>query len=187
MNKLFILAILPILFIGCVGQNNSPAFNSKVAANKNLNTNNMKISSTAFISGDKIPMKYTCDGNGVNPPLTFSEVPADAKSLVLIMDDPDAVKPAGKVWDHWIIWNIMPLTTGIAEDSVPKGIVGMNSGGRQAYGPPCPPDGQHRYFFKLYALNALLDLPFNSGQVAVIKAMEGYIIDRAELTGVYSR
>lgn len=187
MNKLFILVTLPIFLAGCVSQTSNSVIDSISNVNKNLNTNTMKISSSAFVSGDKIPMKYTCDGNSVNPPLAFSEVPADTKSLVLIMDDPDAVKVAGKVWDHWVVWNIMPQTTNIAEDSVPPGIVGMNSGGRQAYGAPCPPNGEHRYFFKLYALNALLDLPFNSGQAVVVRAMEGHIIAQAELGGVYSR
>lgn len=172
---------------GCGNQTSNSVINSSLNINKDLNTNIMQISSTAFGAGTKIPMKYTCDGNGVNPPLSFSEVPEGTKSLVLIMDDPDAAKVSGKIWDHWVIWNIMPQTTNITEDSVPKGIVGMNSGGRQAYGPPCPPNGEHQYFFKLYALNTLLDLPFNSSQTAVMKAMEGHILAQAELSGVYSR
>src|SRR3989338_8309084 len=116
----------------------------------------MNLTSLAFQHQGKIPSKYTCDGADVNPPLAISDVPPNAKSLVLIMDDPDALKPAGKVWDHWIVWNIDPNKNIIYDNTVP-GIQGVNSVGKNSYGGPRPPDGTHRYFFKLYALDTKLN------------------------------
>ncbi|PWB38689.1 MAG: YbhB/YbcL family Raf kinase inhibitor-like protein [Parcubacteria group bacterium] len=147
----------------------------------------MNITSTAFQNNDLIPAKYTCDGQNINPPLSFAEIPEGTQSLVLIMDDPDAIKPAGKVWDHWLVWNIMPGNLSIAEDTKPAGIVGMNSGGKQAYGGPCPPDGEHSYVFTLYALDNLLDLPFNSTKADVLKEIQGHVLDTAQLIGIYKR
>ena len=120
----------------------------------------MNIISPAFSEGEEIPKIYTCDGNNINPPLEFSEVPENAKSLVLIMDDPDVprnLKPDG-IFDHWVVFNIPPEITKIDENSKPLGIVGKNSAGQSEYTGPCPPDRKHRYFFKLYALDSLLEL-----------------------------
>lgn len=145
----------------------------------------MKIESAAFGHNQAIPSKYTCDGQNVNPPLTFSDVPSDAKSLVLINDDPDA--PAG-TWVHWTVWNISSQTTEIAEDSVPQGSVeGVTSFGKPGYGGPCPPSGTHRYFFKLYALDTTLDLDQSATKQDLEKAMEGHILAEASLIGLYSR
>lgn len=148
---------------------------------------NMKIKSRAFEEGEKIPSKYTCDGENINPPLEISEVPGNAKSLVLIMDDPDAVKPAGKVWDHWLVWNIPPSTTEILEGREPEGVHGKGTAGNKEYYGPCPPDAEHRYFFKIYALDNMLDIPEGSTKAVLEKAMEGHIIDMAELIGRYQR
>lgn len=147
----------------------------------------MQISSTAFEPDANIPRKYTCDGENISPPLAFSDIPAAAQSLVLIMDDPDALKPAGKVWDHWLVWNISPTTITLAEGANPPGIVGYNSGGKKSYSGPCPPDGEHRYFFKLYALDTDLDLPFNATKSDIEKAMSGHILEQVQLMGRYSR
>ncbi|MCL5666597.1 MAG: YbhB/YbcL family Raf kinase inhibitor-like protein [Patescibacteria group bacterium] len=147
--------------------------------------NNMKIESQAFKDGENIPAKYTCDGEGVNPPLEFGNVPAEAKSLALIMDDPDA---PGKTWTHWLVWNIDPAVSRIAENSVPEGAMqGQASSGQNNYGGPCPPSGTHRYYFKVYALDAKLDIPSYSDQAALEQAMDGHIIGQAELVGLYSR
>lgn len=150
----------------------------------------MQITSAAFEHNQSMPSTYTCDGEGVNPPLHFSDVPAAAKSLVLLMDDPDVpkdLKPDG-MWDHWVIYNIEPTVTDIAENSTPPGIVGVNSGNTQAYYGACPPDRQHRYFFKLYALDSTLTLdPENATKQAVEEAMEGHVIEKAELIGLYER
>ena len=147
----------------------------------------MKLTSSAFNTGGIIPLKYTCDGDNISPPLTISDVPDGTKSLILIMDDPDAVQPAGKVWDHWIIWNIAPFTREIFEGQEPRGVHGKGTGGNTSYKGPCPPDRVHRYFFKLYALNTGLSLAAGSSKAELEKAMKGRILARAELMGRYER
>ena len=145
----------------------------------------MKILSPAFEANQTIPPKYTCDGENINPPLQIYDVPAGAKSLVLIFDDPDA--PMG-TWVHWTIWNIPPETKEIGENSAPIGAVeGITSFGSRGYGGPCPPSGTHRYFFKLYALDAMLDLPQSAKASDIKKAMKSHILDNAELIGLYKR
>ncbi len=144
----------------------------------------MKLTSPAFRHNETIPSKYTCDGENINPPLEISGVPKDAKSLVLIVDDPDA---PSKTWTHWIVYNISPETKEIIENSTPGGTQGMNDFGKSEWGGPCPPSGTHRYFFKLYALNKTLDLPNNITKEQLEKAIEGAILDTAELIGVYKR
>lgn len=152
----------------------------------------MKLTSPAFTDGGKIPSKYTCDSQNINPPLTFSDVPEDAKSLVLIMDDPDIPdfvkdKFGIKVWDHWVVFNIPPTTKGVMEGKNLPGKLGKNTGGKNAYGGPCPPDREHRYFFKLYALDTHLDLPEGAAKAEVEKAMKGHILAEAKLMGKYER
>ena len=145
----------------------------------------MTIESTAFKNEEEIPSKYTCDGEAINPPLTIKNVPENAKSLTLIVDDPDA--PSG-TWDHWILWNIPKEVMQIAEGSTPMGaVVGKNSSGENSYGPPCPPSGAHRYYFRLYALDALLNLSSNSNSDDLRGAMEGHVLAEAELMGRYQR
>jgi len=145
----------------------------------------MKILSPAFEANQTIPPKYTCDGENINPPLQIYDVPAGAKSLVLIFDDPDA--PMG-TWVHWTIWNIPPETKEIGKNSAPIGVVeGMTSFGKKGYGGPCPPSGTHRYFFKLYALDKALDLPPSAKASDIEKAMTGHILDKTELIGLYQR
>lgn len=139
---------------------------------------------SVFEQGQAIPEKYTADGQDINPPLDITGIPDTAKSLVLIVDDPDA--PAG-LWVHWLVFNI-PTTDRIEEDSVPRdSIQGTNSWGKTSYGGPSPPSGTHRYFFKIYALDNELDLSSSSEKDNVEKAMEGHILDHAELMGTYSR
>ncbi|MBI4250114.1 YbhB/YbcL family Raf kinase inhibitor-like protein [Candidatus Uhrbacteria bacterium] len=149
----------------------------------------MKITSTAFENNGSIPAVYTCDGSGINPPLVFSEILPEAKGLALLMDDPDVPKSirSDGMWDHWVVWNMPPSTQGIGEGEMPPGIVGRNTGGGQDYYNPCPPDGEHRYFFKLYALDIMLDLPAISSKADVEKAMQGHILAATELIGLYRR
>jgi Raf kinase inhibitor-like YbhB/YbcL family protein len=144
---------------------------------------------SVFESQQPIPAKYTCDGENVSPPLKFLQIPAGAKSLVLIVDDTDA--PNG-TFDHWIVWNLPPnvneLTEGAEElnqlSSRPK--QGINGFGKSYYGGPCPPSGKpHHYHFKLYALNSALSLPESSPKHEVEKAMQGHILEHAELIGTY--
>ena len=145
----------------------------------------MKIISTAFQNNTKIPSIYTCDGENVNPPLEFVDVPSNGKSLVLIVDDPDA--PA-KTWVHWVVYNINPKTTRVDENSIPQdGTLGITDFGKSVYGGPCPHSGTHHYFFKLYALNSLLNLRSRATKDQVEKAMQGHIIEKSELIGLYSR
>lgn len=149
----------------------------------------MKIESSAFEHNQSIPSKYTCDGENINPPLSFSDVPANTKSLALIMDDPDVprtIRPDG-MWDHWLIWNMPPETTVINENSTLPGVVGKNTGGQFGYQGPCPPDREHRYFFKLYALDAMLNLNPQSTKQDLERAMEGHILEKVELIGLYNR
>lgn len=147
------------------------------------------ITSSAFTHNGSIPSVYTCDGNGISPSLSFSNIPAETKSLVLIVDDPDvptSIRSDG-MFDHWVVWNIPPSTTGIGEGKTPDGMIGRNTSGTVTYYNPCPPDREHRYFFKLYALDTMLDLPIGSSKVDVERAMQGHILDQAELIGRYQR
>jgi len=140
------------------------------------------VKSPAFENNGFIPSKYTCDGEDVNPPLRIEGIPEGTKTLALIVDDPDA--PMG-TWDHWIVWNIPPVEE-IKEDSVP-GVEGLNDFNKHSYGGPCPPSGTHRYFFKVYALDTELDLSPNARKEDLEKAMEGHILAKGELVGLYSR
>lgn len=149
----------------------------------------MKIVSSAFDDRGTIPERYTCDGDGINPSLSFLDIPQNAQSLVLIVEDPDVPRELREdgMWNHWIVWNIPTSFNSLEEDSVPSGVVGRNTGGDFNYYPPCPPFGQHRYFFKLYALDAELSLDPDTSKEELILAMRGHVIDMAELMGLYSR
>ncbi len=149
----------------------------------------MEITSSAFAAGGAIPAQYTCDGKNISVPLAFSGVPAGAKSLALTMDDPDVpknLKPDG-MFDHWVVFNMPPDTAGIAENSTPPGVQGSNGAGKAAYTGPCPPDREHRYFFKLYALDIMLDLPAGATKAQIEAAVQGHVLTQAELMGRYNR
>jgi Raf kinase inhibitor-like YbhB/YbcL family protein len=144
----------------------------------------MTLTSQAFRYGNPIPAKYTCDGDGVNPHLVIHAVPEAARSLALVMDDPDA--PNG-LWVHWVLWDIPPETAEIREHTVPFGAEqGLNSWGNRSYGGPCPPSGEHRYFFRLYALDSRLRLPVETTKDDLERSMEGHILATAELMGTYA-
>jgi Raf kinase inhibitor-like YbhB/YbcL family protein len=143
----------------------------------------LSVMSPTFENNQLIPAKYTCDGDNVNPPLAIDGVPEGTKTLALIVDDPDA--PMG-TWDHWIVWNIPATTSKIAENTVP-GTEGMNDSKRRSYGGPCPPSGTHRYFFKVYALDVKLDLSSTARKRDVEKAMQGHVLAKGELVGLYRR
>ena len=145
----------------------------------------MKIKTTAFQEGGNIPSKFTCDGADANPPLRFEGAPAEAKSLALIADDPDA---PGGLFTHWLVWNIDPKTTSVEENSAPSnGVQGKNDFGKSGYGGPCPPSGTHRYVFKIFALDRQLDLAADSKRAQLDAQMRGHIIAQGELMGRYSR
>lgn len=147
----------------------------------------MRIESSAFKHQKPIPKKYTCEGEDVSPPLTFSDIPKNTKSLVLIVDDPDA--PRG-TFDHWILWGLPGNLTTLAEGAPIKKPVlqGKNHFQEVRYRGPCPPPGSpHRYFFKLFALDTVLSLAEGSSKSQILDAMEGHILGKAELIGTYQR
>jgi len=147
-----------------------------------ISTTLIRVNSPAFKHEDFIPARYTCEGEDISPPLELDDVPAEARSLVLIVEDPDA--PNG-TFDHWISWNI-PIMKTIAENSNP-GISGTNGFGKTGYGGPCPPSGAHRYFFRVYALDTTLDLPAGARKNQVLEAMENHVLAMGELMGKYQK
>jgi Raf kinase inhibitor-like YbhB/YbcL family protein len=158
------------------------------------NAMTMTITSTAFAANASIPKAYTCEGKDVSPPLAWSGVPANAKSLALIVDDPDAPDPAAPrmTWVHWVLYNIPVTAHGLPEAlstaRLPAGTLeGLNDWQRTGYGGPCPPVGRHRYFHKLYALDAVLPDLKRPNKVALEKAMKGHVLAEAQLIGTYQK
>jgi Raf kinase inhibitor-like YbhB/YbcL family protein len=152
------------------------------------------LTSPAFRAGTGIPHAYTCDGDDVSPPLAWANVPPNAKSLALIVEDPDAPDPAApqRIWLHWLMYNIPPdtksLPPAVRQPDLPAGTrEGVNDWKRIGYGGPCPPVGRHRYFHKLYALDLVLPDLGNPGRAELEEAMRGHIIEQAELIGLYAR
>jgi len=150
----------------------------------------INVESSAFKEGQSIPKQYTCDGVNISPPLEWKGVPKNAKTLAIICDDPDA--PAG-TWVHWVVYNLSANDMGLIENTPATekltggGLQGKNDFGKIAYGGPCPPSGMHRYFFKMYALDAELDLRPGATKSDLLKAMEGHIVAQGQLMGTYSR
>jgi Raf kinase inhibitor-like YbhB/YbcL family protein len=154
----------------------------------------MTIASTAFTDGGEIPTRYTCEGDDVSPPLAWSGVPADAKTLVLIVDDPDAPDPAAPrmTWVHWVLYNLPPDCRGLPEGTtsakLPAGSgEGINDWNRTGYGGPCPPIGRHRYFHKLYALDTRLGGLAQPNKATIEAIMKGHVIAEAQLIGTYQK
>jgi len=145
----------------------------------------IKIQSSAFENSGTIPRKYTCDGQSLIPPIQVSNVPSEAKSLALTIEDPDA--PSG-TWDHFVMWNLPAKDFNTTSGNVPEGVIGKGTSGKMYYIAPCPPRGQmHRYFFKLYVLDTLLDIPVSSNKSQLLKNIEGHVMGKAEMYGTYSR
>ncbi len=144
--------------------------------------NELTVKSAAFENNKQIPSKFTCDGAGINPPLTIQGVPEKAKSLALIMEDPDA--PAG-LFIHWVVWNIS--SDGVVKEHASPGAEGLNSAKKRGYFGPCPPSGTHRYFFKVYALDTMLSLTQFDEKEDLENAMEGHVLAQGELIGLYRR
>ena len=142
---------------------------------------NLQLTSSAFSYGDEIPRQFGYKNGNEEPPLTINGIPEGTKSLALIMDDPDAMGAVGKVWVHWVVWNINPDTKQFND-----ALEGMTDFGEVGYGGPAPPDKRHTYVFKLYALDTKLDLSNESTKADLEKAMEGHIIEQATLTGTYA-
>ncbi len=180
----FTLVFLSLLFIiSTITSCKEKIATEEVSIEEKVGKGVMKIESPSFRNNEMIPSKYTCDGANVNPPLLISGTPEDAKSLVLIVDDPDA---PSKTWVHWVVWNIDPNTKEIPENTIPEGAVeGMTDFGKQGYGGPCPPSGIHHYHFKIYALDITISLDSSASVVDIKEAMQGHILDSAELIGLY--
>jgi Raf kinase inhibitor-like YbhB/YbcL family protein len=178
-----VIAIIAIgAFVGLRPRNNNGGIIDLSPKNKGAN---MQITSSAFNDNESIPAVYTCKGQGINPPLAIAGVPAQAKSLVLIMHDPDA--PSGD-YSHWLVWNISPQTTTITENSAPAGAVeGPNGSGNNKYAGPCPPSGTHHYKFDLYALDDMVNLPAASSRQDVDSAMSSHVLAHSTLTGLFGQ
>jgi len=177
------VALLTLFAAGCQGAGPFPGEEGGAPMS-------FELISEAFAYGEPIPRRYTCDGDDVSPPLRWGDPPAETRSFVLIMDDPDA--PMG-TWDHWVLFDIpaeaRALPEAVPPDAEPAtgGRHGRNSWQRLGYGGPCPPRGTHRYFFRLYALDTVLDLPAGVDKGRVMRVMEGHVLAQAELMGTYSR
>jgi Raf kinase inhibitor-like YbhB/YbcL family protein len=145
----------------------------------------MEIISPNFVNGGEMPQKYSCESENINPEIVIENIPTETKSLVLIMDDPDA--PRG-IFNHWLIWNIGPNVNKIGEDSVPQNaVVGTNTAGKNKYSGPCPPSGTHRYIFKIFALDSEIDLAPTAEKGELEQAIKNHILEQAELIGLYTR
>ncbi len=147
----------------------------------------LTLTSPAFDDGARIPDQHGYTRDNISPPLRISGVPDAAASLVLVMDDPDAVEPAGKVWDHWILYNVPPDTAAIEEGAAPdEAVAGTNDYGERGYGGPNPPDREHTYRFRLYAVDTQLDIDAGATKETVLDAVEDHVIAEASLTGTFA-
>lgn len=188
---LFMIMAIVILTAGCTTDNNGESqedsgdlvYGSDEDAQANYSgVDDIMISSSAFEDEGKIPSKYTCDGQNLNPPLEFGNVPNGTQSLALIVTDPDS--PSGN-FVHWVVWNVAP-GSGIDEGSVP-GVVGRNSYGKATYNGPCPSSGTHDYIFRVFALDTKLELESGSKVDELEEAMQGHVISEGQMTGKYGR
>lgn len=179
LSAIAIFPLLMILLSAC--QQKSPQ-----NQNARIPQPSLILKSAAFSAGNDIPQKYSCDGEDISPPLAWSNTPEGTQSFALIFDDPDA--PNG-TWDHWLIYNLPGSLSSLSENaSLPaKAGLGQNSWKKREYGGPCPPSGTHRYFFKLYALDTMLNFDSPPDKQTLLKAMEGHIWGEAELMGTFTR
>lgn len=185
-----VLALSVAALAGCpgpIGEVGTSAGKDGPLAGDATELGDLDLTSPAFDDEGPIPREYGRHQRDVNPPLAIAGVPADAGSLILVMDDPDAVEPAGKVWLHWLVWNIDPARERIPEDWDGGGAVeGENDFDERGYGGPAPPDGKHTYRFKLYAADRTLDLPASASRARVGEAIDGHVLARTHLEGTYA-
>jgi Raf kinase inhibitor-like YbhB/YbcL family protein len=190
MNKnivfhIFVTAFALIAISACTGQKAEQNVSKNTTQINPVTNITMKIESPAFNNNGLYPFRYTCDGEDISPPLKISAVPAAAKSLVLIVDDPDA---SSGDFVHWTVFNIDPATAEISEGKVAPGATeGITDFGSSGYGGPCPPSGVHHYRFTLYALDTILTLPQSSKKQDIEKAMNAHVLDQSLLVGLYQR
>jgi len=196
MSKTTIVCLLTIIVIVSASCRSDLSRSSNGSPNLNQTSTpgrkspQIKVTSSAFQSGGMIPKEHTCDGANISPQLAWDTVPENTKSFALIVDDPDA---PSRTWVHWIVFNIPPNTRALTEN-VPVGATlaggakqGTNDFPKAGYGGPCPPNGSHRYYFKLYALDTELGLDSSATKDQVLKAMEGHVLAEGELMGKYQR
>jgi len=198
------LGVLLLLTIACKRETPSVSDSSVFAASSTAPADTgsgrestpmaIKVTSSAFQQGGSIPVKYTCEGQDISPPLAWSGAPSSAKTIAMIVDDPDAPNPAKpqRVYVHWVVYNIPAATHSLSENAsksgLPKGAVqGKNDWGNTGYGGPCPPIGRHRYFFKLYALDTELTGLSAPTKADLERAMKGHVVDSGELMGTYQK
>ena len=181
MALLFLLALVVSALSGCTAADEQleEAEETEVVA-----YNLLTLRSPAFAEGEAIPPRHTCDGADVAPPLTWQDLPTGVESYALIVDDPDA---GGGIWTHWIVYNIPPQIQEFPENGPELGLQGVNSWGERGYRGPCPPEGEHRYFFKLFALNTTLELEPGADREAVLEAIDGHVLGEGQLMGIYRR
>lgn len=182
MHRPLALLFALLLVFGCSPKREAAA---NAAAAPKAPSGGMAISSAAFANSGQIPAKYGRGGSNVSPPLAFSAIPKEARTLALIVEDPDA---PGGLFTHWVVWNIQPSTASVGEGQAPAGgVEGKNSYGKSGYGTLCPPSGEHRYFFNLYALDSALNLAPSAGREELEAAMKGHVIAQAQLMGRYRK
>lgn len=181
-SSLVLIGLIGLLLLGCGG---APDVEIPETSQP------MQLQSAAFSAESTIPQKYTCDGQDMSPPLSWDAPPEGTQSLTLMADDPDA--PSSSTFTHWLVYNLPPDVRSLPEDIPEKdtlssgAVQGKNDFGHIGFGGPCPPNGTHRYFFKLYALDTTLDLQPGASKEEVVTAMNGHILGQAELMGTYSR
>jgi Raf kinase inhibitor-like YbhB/YbcL family protein len=182
-------SLFALVFLGCASQPR-PAAQQANSNQPKEDKMEIKITSKAFNEGQPLPRQYTCDGMNVSPPLEWSDVPKNAKTLAIICDDPDA---PSKTWVHWVLYNLPAEKIGLIENVPPTeklpggGLQGTNDFRKVGYGGPCPPSGTHRYFFKIFALDSELPLKAGATKAELLKAMEGHTLAHGQLMGTYSR
>jgi len=192
--------LLLVLAVACKREGSTPSDTSSTAATSAAITDTgsktmaLKVTSSAFQPSGSIPSQYTCEGKDISPPLAWSGAAGNAKSFAMIVDDPDAPDPAKpqRVYVHWVVYNIPASATGLPENGsktgLPKGAVqGKNDWGKAEYGGPCPPNGRHRYFFKVYALDTALTGLSSPAKADLERAMKGHVVDQGELIGTYQK
>jgi Raf kinase inhibitor-like YbhB/YbcL family protein len=183
------VAVITLLLIGCTSRP-QPVAQQPAADKPNDNSGGIKLTSSAFKEGQPIPATYTCKGVNISPPLEWSGVPKTARTIAVIADDPDA--PSG-IWVHWVLYNLPADNIGLVENLPATerlkagGFQGKNDSGKIGYDGPCPPSGTHRYFFKIYALDAELPLKAGATKAEVEKAMAGRVVAQGQLMGTYGR
>jgi len=201
--RLLAIAFVPLILVACSKPEQQPSDTGAAPLDTPANTSaqtsasqsmTFKLTSSAFQPNAPIPSKYTCEGSDTSPPLEWTDVPPGAKSLALIVDDPDAPDPAKpqRTYVHWVAYNIPPGTTQLAENAGKSGLPtgaqnGSNDWKKQTYGGPCPPIGRHRYFFKLYALDTQLSGLNNPTKADLEKAMQSHVLGHTELVGTYQK